>query len=184
MRRRILVGLAMLVVLPWVLWLVPNRVYYRRGRPTRIGRGVNAFSSWLYERGFLPSFMASLETVGWRTGAPHRIPVVIADYAGQQYIVSMLGERSPWVWNIRASGGRAAIVRRGRHEVLLDEVPVAERAPILKAYVGRAFGARPHITVDPRAPVAAFEDIAADYPVFRISEPARASAAAPIETGV
>jgi hypothetical protein len=48
------------------------------------------------------------------------------------------------------------------------EVPPADRPPILKAYLARAVGGRPHIPVDPGAPLEAFERVAADFPVFRI----------------
>jgi hypothetical protein len=54
--------------------------------------------------------------------------------------------------------------------VRLIEVPPDERAPVIKAYLERAVGARPHIPVDHSAPVDAFAPIAAAYPVFRIEE--------------
>lgn len=168
MKRRILFAVAVIVVIPWVWWMLPNGLYYKAGRPTKLGRAVNAFSAWLYSLGFLPSFLEALETTGSKTGEPREIPIVIGDYAGEKYIVSMLGERSPWVNNIRAADGRAALLRGGRREIRVVEVPAEERAPIIKAYVGRAIGARPHIPVDPAAPVEEFELIAADYPVFRI----------------
>lgn len=53
-------------------------------------------------------------------------------------------------------------------EVRLEEVAVDERAPILKRYLELAPGGRGHLPVDWRAPVEAFEGIAADFPVFRI----------------
>ena len=60
-------------------------------------------------------------------------------------------------------------MRHGRRrQVGLDEVPPARRSPILKAYLQRAPGARPHIPVDEDAPIAEFEKIAAAFPVFRI----------------
>jgi hypothetical protein len=42
----------------------------------------------------------------------------------------MLGERSPWVRNIRAAGGAAAIKHGQRHDVHLVEVPADARAPL------------------------------------------------------
>ncbi len=81
---------------------------------------------------------------------------MLADLAGEQYAGSMLGERSPWVHNVRATGGRAVVRHGGRREVRLVEVPPADRGPILKAYLGRAVGGRPHIPVDPRAPLEEF----------------------------
>lgn len=153
----------------FVLGLVlPNSAFYAGRRPTRLGRLVNGVSAVLYNLPFLPHFLVSLETTGRRTGRPHTIPVVIADYAGGQYLVSMLGERSGWVPNIRAAGGRATLKHGRRREVDLVEVPVDERAPILKAYIARAPGARPHFAQSPADPVEAFEAVAGEYPVFRI----------------
>ena len=43
-----------------------------------------------------------------------------------------------------------------------------ERAAIIKRYVEKVPGARPHIPVDRHAPVADFEAISQDYPVFRV----------------
>jgi|CXWL01.1.fsa_nt_gi hypothetical protein len=169
-RRNLAIAVAALIMVPWVWWLLPNGLYYQRGRPTRVGRAVNAFSARLYSLGFLPSFLSTLETAGYRTGKTHAIPVVLCDYQGQQYIVSMLGERSPWIRNIRAADGQAVIRRRRRRSVRLLEIPIEERAPIIKAYLGRAIGARPHIPLSPEDPIEDFERIAADYPVFRVIE--------------
>jgi hypothetical protein len=44
----------------------------------------------------------------------------------------------------------------------------SQRAPILQAYLQIAPGARPHIPVDKDAPIAEFEKIAAEFPVFRL----------------
>ena len=81
----------------------------------------------------------------------------------------MLGDNVQWVRNVRASGGKA-VLRSGGHEaVRLEEIPVGERAPILKAYLHAAPGARPHVPVDMDAPLAEFEEIAPTFPVFRLA---------------
>lgn len=104
------------------------------------------------------------------------VPVVVADLDGERYLVAMLGERANWVHNVRAARG-AAVLRRGtRTAVRLEEVPVEQRAPILKRYLELAPGARAHIPVDRHEPVAAFEPIAAEHPVFRIRPLAPAAA--------
>lgn len=87
---------------------------------------------------------------------------------GKRYLVSMLGENVNWVKNVRAAGGKAALRSGSREEIQLEEVPVDKRAPILKAYLKRAPGARPHIPVDKDAPLADFEKVAADFSVFRV----------------
>jgi hypothetical protein len=43
----------------------------------------------------------------------------------------------------------------------------------LKSYLQRAEGARPHLPIDKDAPLAAFETIAAAFPVFRITTAVR-----------
>lgn len=50
----------------------------------------------------------------------------------------------------------------------LVEVPVASRAPIIKRYLFFALGARPHMQVGWRDRLAAFDAVAAVYPVFRV----------------
>ena len=114
--------------------------------------------------------MVSLETVGAKTGRRSSLPLVLADVGGARYAVSMFGERSPWVRNVRAADGRAVIRHGAPRDVRLVEVPAAERAPIIKAYLARAAGGRPHIPADKDAPLAAFEAIAADFPVFRVDD--------------
>jgi hypothetical protein len=145
-----------------------NRLFYRAGRPNIAGRAAGRAWALASGRGLGRDFLVALETTGHRSGRISSIPIVIGDYEGERYVVSMLGERSPWVRNVRAAGGRAVIRHGRRHDVRLVEVPTDARAPIIKAYLDRAVGARPHIPVDHSAPVEAFEPIAATYPVFRI----------------
>jgi hypothetical protein len=91
----------------------------------------------------------------------------MADVGGQWYVVSMLGEGN-WVRNVRAAGGRANLRRRRARAVRLLEVPVDERAPVIRRYVQRVPGGRPHIPIDRHESVEAFETIASEYPVFRV----------------
>jgi len=80
----------------------------------------------------------------------------------------MLGDGSEWVHNVRAAGGKAFIKRGRSRPVLLVELKPEERAPILKAWAQVATSGRKHLPVSHDAPLADFEAIAADYPVFRI----------------
>jgi hypothetical protein len=152
-----------------------NQLFYANRRPNRAGRAFGDFWVAVSRLGLGPDFFVSLEMVGAKSGRRWSIPLVVADHGGERYLVSMLGETSPWVRSVRATGGRAVLRHGAAREVHLAEVPVAERAPIIKAYLARAAGGRPHIPVRPDAPLAEFEAIAADYPVFRI-EPAIAGA--------
>ena len=110
-----------------------------------------------------------MEVTGRRTGKTISFPAVITDYDNGRYLVSMLGEDTSWVRNVRAAGGHA-VLRHGEPEaVTLQEVDAGSRAPILRCYLQRAPGARAHIPVDPQAPVEDFELIAAQYPVFLVT---------------
>jgi deazaflavin-dependent oxidoreductase (nitroreductase family) len=148
-----------------------KRWTYRDNRPGRLARAMNWLSAVQFSAGVLsPRRAVTLELRGRRSGRTIAFPVVVADFEGGRYLVSMLGEKANWVRNLRAADGRA-ILRRGRRKpVQLVEVEPADRAPILRRYLALAPGARPHVPVDRRAPLAAFERIAADYPVFRIVE--------------
>lgn len=144
------------------------RWLYRGARPNRFARLQNRAAATAFAAGVWPTRAAALEVQGRRSGRVISFPVVIADYSGERYIVSMLGEDANWVRNLRADGNRA-VLRHGRREaVRLDEVDSGVRAPILRRYLEVAPGARPHIPVHWRAALEEFERIARDYPVFRI----------------
>jgi deazaflavin-dependent oxidoreductase (nitroreductase family) len=110
-----------------------------------------------------------MEVTGRKSGRTFSLPVVVAIVDGQRYLVSMLGDNVQWVQNVRAAGGRAVLRSGGREQIQLEEVPVDQRAPILKAYLQRAPGARPHVPVKKDATLAEFQKIAAAFPVFRVA---------------
>ena len=142
---------------------------YRGGRPGPVTRIVNRLTARQYSAGLLsPRYTMTLEVAGRRTGRPVMLPVVVADYGGDRYLVSMLGSGANWVRNVRAADGRAALHRRGRRTVALEEIAPSERAPILRRYLDIAPGARPHFPIDRRATPAEFAAVADRYPVFRI----------------
>jgi F420H(2)-dependent quinone reductase len=146
-----------------------KRWLYRGGRPQRLARALNRLWSIAFAAGRLSADNAmTLGVRGRSTGRIVSLPVVVADHEGERYLVSMLGEDANWVRNVRAAGGHVVLRRRGAQNVRLVEVEPAERAPILRAYLNAAPGARPHIPVDRRAPLEEFERIADRYPVFRI----------------
>jgi prepilin-type processing-associated H-X9-DG protein len=89
----------------------------------------------------------------------------------------MLGQGARWVRNVLAADGHV-VIRAGRsRDVVLTMVDVNLRAPIIKNYLQREPGGRPHIPVDKYAPLADFEAVAAAFPVFEIhqAEPRRTS---------
>lgn len=145
-----------------------SRWMYRTGRPNRLAAVLNRGWAVVGAAGLWPNRLVTLEVPGRRTGRIVSFPLVVADYDGDRYLVAMLGEGTSWVSNVRAAGGRV-VLRHGRREVVrLEELDPRDRAPALRRYLRVAPGARPHIPVDRRAAAAAFEEIAAWYPVFRV----------------
>ncbi|HEX6569937.1 MAG TPA: nitroreductase/quinone reductase family protein [Acidimicrobiales bacterium] len=148
---------------------VLDRWLYRGGHPNLLARLVNRGWATAHSAGIWPKRLATLEVPGRRTGRVVSLPVVIADYEGERYLVAMLGDHASWVRNVRAADGRA-VLRHGRREaVRLQEVDPAARPPILRRYLACAPGARAHIPVDRNAPVEEFEQVAPQFPVFRIA---------------
>lgn len=145
-----------------------SRRQYRGARPHGVARVLNRGDALAYAAGVLPQRGVTLEVPGRLTGQPVRVPLVVADHEGERYLVAMLGERTQWVRNVRAADGHV-VLRHGRREtVRLTEITPEERPPVLRRYLAVAPGARAHLAVDRRAPLAEFARIAADVPVFRI----------------
>ncbi|MGE5462294.1 MAG: nitroreductase/quinone reductase family protein [Syntrophothermus sp.] len=145
-----------------------KRWLYRGGHPNGLAKIINKGWASIHTMGIFPNFMVTLEVTGRQSGKKIDFPLAMTLLHGERYLVSMLGENTNWVRNVRAAGGRA-ILRHGiREQVFLAEVDVSQRAPILKAFLQRAPGARPHIPVSKDAPVSEFEKISTRYPVFRV----------------
>lgn len=145
-----------------------KRWMYRGQRPNWIARILNSPWAVIGSAGITPGYAVTLEVKGRKSGRTVSLPVVVAVVNGEWYLVSMLGEGTNWVQNVRAAGGRAVLRSGGREEVCLEEVPAEQRAPILKAYLQRAPGARPHMPVNKDAPLAEFSKVAGEFPAFRV----------------
>lgn len=143
------------------------RAMYAGGRGGAAARRWTRFWAVVQGWGVLPRRWVTLEVAGASSGLARRFPLGMAEVGGRWYLVSMLGECA-WVRNVRAAHGRAVLVRRGRHQVRLVEVPADERAPMLARYVQVAPGGRPHIPVQPGEPLSHFAAVAARYPVFLV----------------
>jgi hypothetical protein len=112
-----------------------------------------------------------LEHRGRSTGQLHHTPVNLLTIEGAEYLVAPRGE-TQWVRNVRhANGQLVLILGRRRRQRTAAEVPVADRVPILRAYlrrwkfeVGMFFdGVTPDSTDEEWAAVAA------RHPVFVLS---------------
>jgi hypothetical protein len=145
-----------------------KRWMYRDGRPHLLAKILNRGWAILHSLGISPDYLVTLEVMGRKSGKMTSFPLVMTIIKGEKYLVSMLGEEANWVQNIKATGGKALLRHGISEEVLLEDVHVELRAPILKAYLQHAPGARPHMPIDKNAPISEFEKIASKYPVFKL----------------
>jgi deazaflavin-dependent oxidoreductase (nitroreductase family) len=112
-----------------------------------------------------------LAVQGRKTGEWHSVPVNPLTIDGRRYLVSPRGT-TQWVRNVRLAHEARLTFRRKTEVIGVEEVPDAEKPPILRAYlknwaweVGQFFGG---------VGASASEDellrIAPDHPVFLIVE--------------
>jgi polyisoprenoid-binding protein YceI len=145
------------------------RAMYATGQADATARRLARRWAAVFSRGLAPARWVTLEVAGRKSGPPTRFPLGMADVGGQWFLVSMLGERCNWVQNARAAHG-PVIIRHGRAVACtLTEIPVGDRPPVLKRYLQKVPGARPHIPVSRDAEITVFTAIAARYPVFLVT---------------
>ena len=143
------------------------RAMYAGGRGNRTARRFAWFWATVHALGLMPRRWVTLEVAGRTSHRVTRFPLGMADWQGHWYLVSMLGDCN-WVKNVRAAKGEVVLRRRRPQAAHLVEVPVSQRAPILRRYLQKVPGGRPHVPVDRTAPLTEFALIAADYPVFEV----------------
>ena len=114
-----------------------------------------------------------LETRGRQSGQPRRTPVNLLTIDGRQYLVSPRGH-SQWVRNVRADGGRLALILgRRRQAYLARELPTddARTAQILRAYLKR-WKAEVGVFFDGTGPDSSDAELAAiapKHPIFELT---------------
>jgi deazaflavin-dependent oxidoreductase (nitroreductase family) len=113
-----------------------------------------------------------LRVRGRKSGELRSNPVNLLTHEGKQYLVSPRGH-TQWVRNIRVSGGGELVLGNRVQPVRAVEVPDAEKAPIVRAYLKRfSFEVGMFFKgVKADSPEDDLTRIAPDHPVFRI-EPA------------
>lgn len=147
-----------------------KRWLYRGGHPHALAKLLNRGWAFVHAKGIAPNYMVTLEVVGRKSGKTISFPLAMTVLDGKRYLVSMLGKDANWVQNVRAANGQATLRHGITEEIRLEEVAETERAPIIKAFLQHAPGARPHVAVHKDASLAAFAAIAAEHPVFRVEE--------------
>jgi F420H(2)-dependent quinone reductase len=113
-----------------------------RPPPLLYQRVQKRLGPFMISHGVGPRQVVVLEVPGRHSGKIRRNALVKTSHNGNDYLVALAGE-SEWVCNVRAADGHVVIGRRQRRAAHLDEVPPAERPPILRAYLLR-WGRRPN----------------------------------------
>jgi deazaflavin-dependent oxidoreductase (nitroreductase family) len=145
------------------------RAMYATGQADAAARRLASIWAAAFSLGLAPARWVTLEVAGRKSGQPTRFPLGMADLNGQWFLVPMLGGQCNWVQNVRAAHGRV-IIRHGRAVACtLAEIPVDDRPQVLKRYLEKVPGARPHIPVNRSAGITEFAAIAARYPVFLVT---------------
>jgi hypothetical protein len=136
-----------------------HRWLYRGGHPNELTKIINKGWAIIHSLGISPNYLVTLEVVGRQSGKTISFPLAMTVMNGERYLVSMLGEETNWVRNIKAAGGKARLRHGISEQVLLEEVDVRQRAPILKAYLQHAPGARPIMSINKNAPISEYKKL-------------------------
>ncbi len=130
----------------------------------------NRFVAALARIGISIAGSAVLEVKGRKSGEWRQTPVNPLPFDGDRYLVAPRGD-THWVRNMRVSGGGRLVRGRKVEEFSATEVPLADRPPLLRAYlekwkweVGAFFGG-----VGPDASDEELLRIAPDHPAFKIA---------------
>jgi hypothetical protein len=130
-------------------------------------RLVNPINRFMLRRGIGPAPQHLLSIAGRKTARIRTTPVAVLAVDGERYVVAGF-DGSDWVKNARAAG-RGALVRGRRDEqVILTEVPVEDRGPILRTFARQVRGGAAFLTVPGDASPEAFAAAAERHPVFQV----------------
>ena len=147
----------------------PESVRWAAGSPSPWRAAIDAAIVGLQRIGFVVGEMHVLTVPGRQSGIPRSTQVSVLRLDDGRYVVACDGS-AEWVLDARAAG--RGTLQRGRvdERVTLSEVPVGERAPILRELPRRmpgsvpAFRRRHGVASDPEA----FAGLAGRCPVFRV----------------
>jgi len=77
---------------------------YRGGRPNQLTKIINKGWALIHSLGILPNYFVTLEVLGRQSGKTISYPLAMTVINRERYLVSMLGENTNWVRNVRAAG--------------------------------------------------------------------------------
>jgi len=137
-------------------------------KPGTVVKIANSILGFFTSRGMGPERIHKIEVRGRKSGQLRTAVISVVEYEGERYLVAPRGN-TEWSRNVKAANGDASLLRKDREKVHLEEVPVDQRPPIIKKYLGEnASATKAYFGVDPDAPIEDFERIAPDHPTFKV----------------
>lgn len=136
-------------------------------RHNTLRKVVDQVIIWMLRAGMAPEGYYLLTVKGRKSGLPRSRPVALVEVGEEKWLVAPYGEVN-WVHNARAAGVVTLSSGRESATYRLEELPLAERAPILKEYITRYAITRPYFDALPESDLAEFEGEAQDRPVFKL----------------
>jgi len=137
-------------------------------QPTAIERIFNRLFGFIVRLGFGQKDNYMLEVQGRKTGRTYSTPVYVLEQNGTKYIVAPRGY-TQWVRNVLSSGEAQLVKGRRREKIELQAIADNEKPEILKAYLDRyKTTVQRYFPVNAGSPVAAFQPLAAQYPIFKV----------------
>lgn len=137
--------------------------------PTKGDQLFNRLAGWLTRRGVSLAGSRELRVVGRTSGQVRTNVVNLLELDGERYLVAPRGQ-TQWVRNLRAAGHGELKVGRKLEAFRFDELPDADKPPVLREYlarwaweVGRFFDG-----IDAGSPDEDLLAIAPGFPVFRL----------------
>lgn len=138
-------------------------------RVTPFVRMGNLFTRAMIRSGFRIRNSALLTVSGRKSGIPRSVPIAVAEYQGQRFLIGAFGAVN-WVRNLRAAGEATLTYSGITEHITAIELSPEQAAPILKEAVATAPAfVRSYFDVTPDSSLADFIREAPRHPVFRLA---------------
>ncbi len=146
----------------------PSTPVFRK--PTATERAFNRLFGFLVGLGLGPKYNYLLQVRGRKSGRVYSTPIGLLEIGGKRFLVAPRG-RTQWVRNAEAASEIALKKGGSRLSFGLRPVTDADKPELLKAYLDSfKTTVQRYFLVPAGSPVELFSSIAADYPVFELTE--------------
>jgi hypothetical protein len=139
-------------------------------RPTAMERAFNRLFGFLVGLGFGLNHNYLLQVRGRKSGRLCSTPIDLLEIGGKRFLVAPRG-RTQWIRNAEAAGEVTQKKGRSRQSYRLQPVADPEKPELLKAYLDSfKTTVQRYFPVPAGSAVQVFASLAANYPVFELTE--------------